>query len=62
MKEEWFRAFMDASPEAYFRFAFVPARGFAYVVSYNPRFRARRQFFGIAPRMDAIDSNCAISR
>ena len=28
---DWFRAFMDAAPEVYFRFALAPARRFVYV-------------------------------
>ena len=28
---DWFRAFMDAAPEVYFRYALVPSRRFAYI-------------------------------
>src|SRR5437868_5911292 len=28
---DWFRALMDSAPEVYFRYAFAPARRFAYV-------------------------------
>src|SRR4051812_21191402 len=31
VSNEWFRALMDSAPEIYFRYAFAPARRFAYV-------------------------------
>ena len=31
MTERWFRDFMDAAPEVYFRYAFAPVRQFVYV-------------------------------
>ena len=31
MTFDWFRALMDSAPEVYFRYAFAPARRFAYV-------------------------------
>jgi DNA-binding response OmpR family regulator len=49
---DWFRAFMDAAPEVYFRFALVPARRFAYVS------RAAEAFTGHKP--DAFYSDPAL--